>query len=75
MGGTLDECGFIKDFAEIDAEVMPLIKQLDHCLLNEVAGLENPTAESIATWFFKRIESCERVRVYENDECWAEASN
>jgi 6-pyruvoyltetrahydropterin/6-carboxytetrahydropterin synthase len=75
MRGTLAERGFIKDFAEIDAETMPLIKQLDHCLLNEVPGLENPTAEIIAAWFFQRIEHCERVRVYENNECWAEAAS
>src|SRR5262245_46487246 len=34
--GALDERGFVKDFAEIDAEIMPLIKRIDHRLLNEV---------------------------------------
>jgi len=70
--GALDARGFVKDFAEIDAEIMPLIKKVDHRLLNEVEGLENPTAEMIAAWFFQRIAGCESVRVYENDECWAE---
>ena len=70
--GALDARGFVKDFAEIDAEIMPLIKKVDHRLLNEVEGLENPTAEMIAAWFFQRIRGCESVRVYENDECWAE---
>jgi 6-pyruvoyltetrahydropterin/6-carboxytetrahydropterin synthase len=70
--GALDERGFVRDFAEIDAEIMPLIKKVDHRLLNEVEGLENPTAEIIAAWFFQRIRACESVRVYENDECWAE---
>jgi 6-pyruvoyltetrahydropterin/6-carboxytetrahydropterin synthase len=74
MGGTLDARGFVKDFAEVDAVIMPLIKKLDHRLLNEVEGLENPTAEIIAIWFFQRIEGCERVRVYENDDCWAEVA-
>src|SRR5690348_6132070 len=73
--GTLDERGFVKDFAEIDAEILPLIKQLDHRLLNEVEGLENPTAEIIAAWFFHRIKGCERVRIYENDDCWAEVTS
>ena len=72
--GTLDERGFVKDFAEIDAQVAPLIKMVDHRLLNEVPGLENPTAEIIAAWFLERIADCERVRVYENDECWAEVT-
>lgn len=70
--GALDARGFVKDFAEIDAEVMPLVKLVDHKLLNDVPGLENPTAEVIAAWFFARISGCECVRVYENDECWAE---
>src|SRR3954454_3026216 len=70
--GRLDPRGFVKDFADIDAEIMPLIKRVDHRLLNEVEGLENPTAEIIAAWFFQRIKGCESVRVYENDDCWAE---
>lgn len=70
--GPLDQRGFVRDFAEMDAEVAPLIKRLDHRLLNEIEGLENPTAEVIAAWFYARIEGCESVRVYENDECWAE---
>ena len=72
--GRLDERGFVKDFAEIDAEVMPLVRQVDHKLLNDIEGLENPTAEIIAAWFLARIAGCERVRVYENDDCWAEVA-
>ncbi len=41
----------------------------------EVDGLENPTAEIIAYWFFQRIKNCEVVRVFENDDCWAEVFN
>lgn len=70
--GGLDKRGFVKDFAEIDAELAPLIKLVDHRLLNDVDGLGNPTAEIIAAWFFERITDCEKVRVYENDDCWAE---
>jgi 6-pyruvoyltetrahydropterin/6-carboxytetrahydropterin synthase len=72
--GSLDERGFVKDFAEIDDEITPLLKQVDHRLLNDVEGLENPTAEIIAAWFFERIADCESVRVYENDHCWAEVN-
>ncbi len=72
LSGALDARGFVKDFAEIDAEIMPLIKKLDHRLLNDVEGLENPTAEIIAAWLFQRIKGCESVRVYENHDCWAE---
>lgn len=72
--GKLDSRGFVKDFAEIDAELAPFLKLVDHRLLNDVPGLENPTAEIIASWFFERISDCESVRVYENDDCWAEVT-
>jgi 6-pyruvoyltetrahydropterin/6-carboxytetrahydropterin synthase len=72
--GSVDARGFVKDFAEIDAEVHPLIKKIDHRVLNDVEGLENPTAELIAAWFFERVEGCERVRVFENDNSWAEVN-
>jgi len=52
--------------------VKPSLRQLDHRLLNDVEGLENPTAEIIAAWFLSRIPECERVCVYENDDSWAE---
>jgi len=70
--GGLDARGFVKDFAEIDSVVEPLLRQLDHRLLNDVDGLENPTAEIIAAWFLDRIPGCERVCVHENDDSWAE---
>lgn len=72
ISGALDPRGFVMDFAEMDAEILPLIRKVDHRLLNDVEGLENPTAEVIATWFLRRITGCESVRVYENDDCWAE---
>ena len=74
FSGKLDDRGFVADFAELDAEVVPFIKQVDHRVLNEVEGLENPTAENIAAWFLQRIKGCELVRVYENDDCWAEVT-
>lgn len=72
VSGELDPRGFVMDFAEMDAEIMPVIKEVDHRLLNEIEGLENPTAEVIANWFLQRIKGCESARVYENDDCWAE---
>jgi len=72
MQGTLDARGFVMDFSEIDAQTLPLIAQLDHKLLNDVPGLDNPTAEIIARWFLERLHSAARIRVWENDDCWAE---
>ncbi len=73
--GMPDVRGFVQDFAEVDADVAPLVKMVDHRLLNEVPGLENPTAEVIAAWFFERIANCDSVRVWENDDCWAEVTS
>ena len=72
--GPLDARGFVEDFAELDMRVLPLIQKVDHTILNDVEGLENPTAELIAAWFLEKIEKCKSVRVYETDDCWAECS-
>lgn len=74
VSGPLDDRGFVRDFAEIDLIVQPLIAQVDHKVLNEVAGLENPTAEVIALWFLQRTACAVRVRVHENDSSWAEVT-
>jgi 6-pyruvoyltetrahydropterin/6-carboxytetrahydropterin synthase len=47
--------GWIVDFAELTAAWQPLHAQLDHRLLNEVPGLENPTSELLAAWVFERM--------------------
>ena len=39
------------DFANMSLVVKSVITNvLDHKVLNEIAGLENPTAENIASW-------------------------
>ena len=48
--------GFVFDFWALDAVVNPLLATVDHRLLNDVEGLENPTAELIATWFLEKID-------------------
>lgn len=70
--GEVDERGFVKDFGELDTGIAPLLAKVDHRLLNDVPGLENPTAEIIARWFLEQIPSATRVKVWENDDCWAE---
>ncbi len=46
-----------------------------HCL-NGVDGLENPTAENIATWIWMQMKpllsETHTVTVYETPNCWAE---
>src|SRR5437763_9018712 len=41
------------DFADIKRAVDPIVVQLDHYVLNEIEGLENPTSEVLATWIWK----------------------
>jgi 6-pyruvoyltetrahydropterin/6-carboxytetrahydropterin synthase len=56
--GTPDpESGWIMDFKVLKDTVLPLIDQVDHRLLNEIPGLENPTAENITIWFWDRIKA------------------
>ncbi len=66
--------GFVIDFFDIDRRVSPLLAQLDHGMLNDVSGLENPTAELIAEWVGRRVSipNLASVAVYENPDCWAE---
>jgi 6-pyruvoyltetrahydropterin/6-carboxytetrahydropterin synthase len=54
--GDVDpERGWIMDFAAIDEHVIPIIKQLDHQILNEIDGLSNPTSELLAAWWWQRL--------------------
>ncbi len=48
--------GWVIDYGQIAAAVKPLIEQLDHKVLNEVPGLENPTSENIAVWFWGKLK-------------------
>jgi 6-pyruvoyltetrahydropterin/6-carboxytetrahydropterin synthase len=55
--GELDpEMGWVVDFAELDKAWKPLHDLLDHRLLNEVEGLENPTSENLAAWILERFQ-------------------
>lgn len=69
--------GWVVDFAEIDDNMKPIIEKLDHFHLNDIPGLENPTAENIAHWILNEypIKYVFRVRVWETDKCWADAIN
>lgn len=56
VDGPMDEKqGWVMDFADIKAVFKPLEKQMDHHLLNDIPGLENPTAENMAIWIWERM--------------------
>ncbi|HUC17840.1 MAG TPA: 6-carboxytetrahydropterin synthase QueD [Acetobacteraceae bacterium] len=77
LEGPVDpESGFVVDFFEIEQAFSPLLARLDHHCLNEIEGLENPTAENIAVWIWQRMKPAlphlAAVTVYETPNCWAE---
>lgn len=47
--------GWLIDFADLKRSVDPLVARLDHYLLNEIEGLENPTSERLAVWLWERL--------------------
>jgi 6-pyruvoyltetrahydropterin/6-carboxytetrahydropterin synthase len=47
--------GWIVDFADIKAAFDPIRDRLDHYYLNEIEGLENPTAEVLSRWIWQRL--------------------
>ena len=44
------------DFADVRAAFQPVYDRLDHHLLNEIAGLENPTSENLARWIWRETK-------------------
>jgi 6-pyruvoyltetrahydropterin/6-carboxytetrahydropterin synthase len=57
LEGELDpELGWVEDFGAVKRAFQPLREQLDHRFLNEIEGLENPTAERLALWIYERIK-------------------
>jgi 6-pyruvoyltetrahydropterin/6-carboxytetrahydropterin synthase len=56
IAGEVERVGWLQDFADITAVVEPLLKrELDHRTLNDVPGLENPTAELPCLWLWNRL--------------------
>lgn len=76
LTGPLNEDGMVLDFFGLDLVMESFLRLVDHRVLNEVPGLENPTAEIIAKWFAKMIQTTMKrscvVRVWENPDMWAE---
>ncbi|MCA9312559.1 MAG: 6-carboxytetrahydropterin synthase QueD [Phycisphaerales bacterium] len=55
-GEASEQDGYLMDYGDIKRAIAPVEQQLDHHLLNEVEGLENPTSEMIARWIFHRLQ-------------------
>src|SRR5215212_5275416 len=54
-GEVEPKSGWVYDHAQISAAMRPLLQQLDHSYLNEIEGLENPTIEIMAAWFWQKL--------------------
>jgi 6-pyruvoyltetrahydropterin/6-carboxytetrahydropterin synthase len=54
-GEVNPDTGWLYDHARISEAMQPLIAQLDHSYLNEIPGLENPTIELMAAWFWQKL--------------------
>jgi len=68
--GALDpQLGWIMDFKELKDILSPVIDQLDHRLINDIPGLQNPTAENITVWIWKQIQpmlpQLSKIELYE----------
>lgn len=57
LTGEIDKkTGWFIDFNDVKTVFKPIYEQLDHCFLNEIKGLENPTAEVIAKWIWIKLK-------------------
>jgi 6-pyruvoyltetrahydropterin/6-carboxytetrahydropterin synthase len=56
VSGDVDEgAGWVQDFADISSAFQPIHDLLDHSLLNDTPGLENPTSELLAAWLWHQL--------------------
>jgi 6-pyruvoyltetrahydropterin/6-carboxytetrahydropterin synthase len=65
--GNIGHRGWVRDFAEFNEAMAPLLEQLDHSSLNEI--LPNPTCEHLCLWIVDRVDvvNLTRLEVWETD--------
>lgn len=57
LKGEMDpQTGFVMDFNDLSRVCEPILKQLDHAILNEIDGLENPTSENMSVWLWNLLK-------------------
>ncbi|MBX2986363.1 MAG: 6-carboxytetrahydropterin synthase QueD [Bdellovibrionaceae bacterium] len=49
--------GWVMDYHEIETRLRPFLDQLDHRVLNDVPGLENPTSENLCRWIHDKVRA------------------
>jgi 6-pyruvoyltetrahydropterin/6-carboxytetrahydropterin synthase len=56
LAGEIDPVtGWVRDFGDIKDVFAPLERELDHRLLNDIPGLDNPTSELLAEWLWRHL--------------------
>lgn len=55
-GNLQKDLGWVMDFGVLKTIVNPIIDQLDHQVLNNIQGLENPTCELLAKWIWNKVK-------------------
>ncbi|HEX9984765.1 MAG TPA: 6-carboxytetrahydropterin synthase QueD [Thermoanaerobaculia bacterium] len=54
--GPIDpHLGWVMDFADLRVATDPIVRRLDHYVLNEIDGLDNPTSERLAIWIWNQL--------------------
>ena len=57
LKGEVDpQTGFVMDFGDLAKACDPVLTQLDHAILNEIEGLENPTSENMSVWLWNLLK-------------------
>lgn len=57
LQGPIDaKMGWLADYNDIAKTAAPILKTIDHTLLNEIPGLKNPTTENITVWLFEKLK-------------------
>ena len=57
-GSINHKTGFVIDFFDIDKIVNKnIIPFIDHKLLNDIDGLENPTSENLCVWIWNKLKT------------------
>ena len=57
LDGPIDkETGFVMDFYDLDVMIEnKIIKKIDHKILNDIEGLENPSSEHLSVWIWEQL--------------------
>lgn len=77
--GHVNVNGMVIDFSELKHIVnIYVVNLLDHKCLNEIQGLELPTAENICEWMKDRLTGripLKTIRLWETKDSYAELKN